>query len=91
LVVKNGSKTFAATSGRHTDPVSASANTTVVARAHVGVLRGVGFIEMHQLDSHREAASARHGVARIDGQIEESTLELSRVRNETGDLGEGAR
>ena len=58
----------------------------VVARLHVDVMHGVLGVEVDVRRFDRQAAARYHGVARVDGQVDDDLLDLSRIEADGGEV-----
>ena len=65
--------------GRHAATVIANRQHDIWTGSHVLLGRGVILVELNVAGFQRELATSRHGVAGIDGQIEQGAFELIRV------------
>ena len=61
-------------------PVSVTLSSTYWPGRDVAEVRGVLLVEIGVCGLDRQAAAVRHGVARIDGQVDHGVLELVGVR-----------
>ncbi len=80
LVVKNGSKTRASTSGGMPVPVSRDREHARSRPAPPRRWRRVVLVELDVARSRSSAAAARHGVAGVDGEVEQRVSRAGRGR-----------
>ena len=64
---------------RHADTGVGDRQHHVLARQHLDLRRGVALIEMHVCGFDSELAALGHGVARVDGEIENCDFQLVRI------------
>ena len=76
LVVKNGSKARSSDLPRHADAGVGDADHDILAGRHLGLPGRVALVEMGVGGLDRELAAVRHGVARIDREVEHRDLQL---------------
>ena len=73
--------------GVHADAAVGDAEQDVRARHHGWMLAGVRFVEDDVARLDGEAAAVGHGVARVDGEVQDHLLELARVGAHGGEIG----
>ena len=76
LVVKKGSNTLSSRCGGNSGAGVADGDHDVVAGRDLAVHAGVVFVEIDVAGLERELAAVGHGVARVQGQIEDRGGEL---------------
>ena len=89
LVVKNGSKIWAWVDASMPRPVSLTDTMHVRPRADhsAGVPVAVVAAEHHRRGFHREAPAVRHGIARVEREVDDDLLELRPVGLHPAQLG----
>ena len=79
LVVKKGSKIRFWVSGSMPTPVSTDREHDVAAGRRPEVEAGVGGVDLGVLGADRQRAALGHGVPRVDDEVDDDLLDLSRV------------
>ena len=83
LVVKNGSKTRVEHVGRHAGAGVGDREQHVVAGRGIGIARDIVLVERGVARLDQQPAAVRHGVARVDAEIDQRRLELGAVDVDT--------
>ncbi len=87
FVVKNGSKMRSSNSGGMPAPVSAISELEIAAGREFRLHGGVMFVDDEIARGQREDSAARHGVARVHGEVQQHLVPLRRVAAEGGQVG----